>query len=229
MSNPLVPKKSVTPGAVPTSGQLLTGELAANLADGLLFIKKADGIIVSIGQYTLPVSSSTVLGGVKIGAGISIDANGVISASAGYTLPVATGSVLGGVKQGAGVAIAADGTLSAAQEVVSVATTSALPATGATGALYLTTDTAKTYLWNGSVYYEAGPDTNYVNTLGALYTRRSDVVGDTSYIGKAAFGSATSASVWTIRKTVYTSAGAVSSTTTATNVKWDDRLTATYS
>jgi len=58
---------------------------------------------------------------------------------------------------------------------------------------------------------------------------RSDTVGSTSYIGRAVAGSATSASVWTIRRTVLTSAGAVSSTTTATNVKWDDRLTASYS
>lgn len=58
---------------------------------------------------------------------------------------------------------------------------------------------------------------------------RSDVVSSTAYTGRAVAGSATSASVWTIRRSVYTSAGAVSSTATATNVTWDDRLTATYS
>lgn len=35
--------------------------------------------------YTLPIASATVLGGVKIGTGISIDGNGVISANTSYT------------------------------------------------------------------------------------------------------------------------------------------------
>ena len=48
MPNPIVPKKSSTPGAVPTSGQLLTGEIAANTADGKLFIKKSDGTVTAV-------------------------------------------------------------------------------------------------------------------------------------------------------------------------------------
>ena len=63
------------------------------------------------GGYTLPTATESVLGGVRIGSGISIDGNGVISASSGYTLPVATGSVLGGVKIGSGVTIT-DGVIS---------------------------------------------------------------------------------------------------------------------
>lgn len=58
---------------------------------------------------------------------------------------------------------------------------------------------------------------------------RSDTVSSTTYTGRAAPGSATSATVWKIRRTIYTSAGAVSSTATATNVRWNDRLTASYS
>lgn len=61
--------------------------------------------------YTLPVATASVLGGVKIGSGISIDGSGVISASSGYTLPTATNSVLGGVKIGSGVTIT-DGVIS---------------------------------------------------------------------------------------------------------------------
>ena len=48
MPNPIVPKKSSTPGAVPTAGQLLTGEIAANTADGKLFIKKSDGTVAQV-------------------------------------------------------------------------------------------------------------------------------------------------------------------------------------
>jgi hypothetical protein len=53
-----------------------------------------------------------VLGGVKIGSGITIDGNGVISASSGYTLPSATTSTLGGVIVGAGLSVSS-GTVSA--------------------------------------------------------------------------------------------------------------------
>lgn len=58
---------------------------------------------------------------------------------------------------------------------------------------------------------------------------RSDFATDTAYIGTAPIGSAESANVWTIYKIVIDSGGNITSTTTATNVAWDDRLTATYS
>jgi hypothetical protein len=61
--------------------------------------------------YSLPTASSTVLGGIKIGSGISIDGNGVISASAGYTLPAATTSTLGGVIVSTGLSVSS-GTIS---------------------------------------------------------------------------------------------------------------------
>jgi hypothetical protein len=57
---------------------------------------------------------------------------------------------------------------------------------------------------------------------------RSDFVTDTSYIGLAPLGSSESSPVWTIYRNVVDSGGNVT-TTTATNVEWDDRLTATYS
>jgi len=67
------------------------------------------------GGYVLPVSTQTILGGVKQGANITIGADGTISAqaSSNYELPVATAGILGGVKQGTNVTIALDGTLSA--------------------------------------------------------------------------------------------------------------------
>ena len=86
-------------------------------------------------NYTLPTASSSVLGGVKIGAGINIDVNGAITASTqsqenfttnlkdklvaiddnanNYSLPAATSTVLGGVKDGARVTIDVNGVLSA--------------------------------------------------------------------------------------------------------------------
>ena len=58
--------------------------------------------ITGASSYTLPTSSSTTLGGVKIGGGITITA-GVISADtqAGtYSLPLSSSSVRGGAKVG---------------------------------------------------------------------------------------------------------------------------------
>lgn len=63
--------------------------------------------------YTLPVATASVLGGVKIGSGISVDGDGVISASAGYTLPNATTTTLGGVIVGTGLSVSS-GTVSLA-------------------------------------------------------------------------------------------------------------------
>lgn len=62
--------------------------------------------------YILPTASATVLGGVKVGANLTIT-NGVLSAnSTSYTLPIASSSALGGVKIGAGINLSTDGTIS---------------------------------------------------------------------------------------------------------------------
>lgn len=51
-------------------------------------------------SYTLPTAAANVLGGVKIGPGLSIDENGVLSSSGGGNIPMASPSVLGGIKVG---------------------------------------------------------------------------------------------------------------------------------
>lgn len=68
-----------------------------------------DGVI----DYYLPAASSTQLGGVKIGKGLTMTGE-VLSADAqDFTLTPATSSQLGGVKIGARLSITADGILSA--------------------------------------------------------------------------------------------------------------------
>jgi hypothetical protein len=67
-------------------------------------------------NYVLPTASSTVLGGVKVGAGLTIDAGGILSAT--YTLPTASSTILGGVKVGNGLAIDAGGSLSVTADAV---------------------------------------------------------------------------------------------------------------
>lgn len=78
--------------------------------------------------YSLLPATDKLLGGVKVGAGLSITIDGTLSTSGGdYQLPVATSKVLGGVKQGGNVTIAGDGTISVAAPVTT------LPAGSITG------------------------------------------------------------------------------------------------
>ena len=56
---------------------------------------------------------------------------------------------------------------------------------------------------------------------------RHDFVSPNDYMGVAPASSATSASVWTITRLAISPAGATT-VTHATGVKWDDRLTVTY-
>lgn len=64
--------------------------------------------------YSLPVSTSSILGGVKIGSGINVAVDGTISVPTptAYSLPTASSTVLGGVKIGNGLAINGQGVLS---------------------------------------------------------------------------------------------------------------------
>lgn len=58
---------------------------------------------------SLPIASTTMLGGVRVGNGLSVDSGGTMSLS----LPTASSSVLGGVKVGSGLSINSSGVLSA--------------------------------------------------------------------------------------------------------------------
>ena len=66
--------------------------------------------------YVLPIASATILGGVKVGANLAIDATGVLSTALGagsvppVALPIATKTLLGGVIVGNGLDVAVDGT-----------------------------------------------------------------------------------------------------------------------
>jgi hypothetical protein len=51
MSTVVQLKRSETSGAVPTVSDIAVGELAVNLADGVLYSKKTDGSIIEVGGY----------------------------------------------------------------------------------------------------------------------------------------------------------------------------------
>lgn len=103
-TDPVLGSITLSAGSTPST----TANKLYNIGGSLYW----NGMLVG-SNYNLPTASATVLGGIKVGSGLSIDAGGVLTAQAQpYTLPIATASVLGGVKQGLGVVIASDGTLS---------------------------------------------------------------------------------------------------------------------
>ncbi len=109
--------KSLTAGVL-TLKSLAAGANINLVDDGLGNLT----IAATATPYTLPTASASVLGGVKVGSGLSIDGAGVLTATAQALTP-ATASVLGGVKVGTGLSVLGDGTLS-----TSIATASVLGA-----------------------------------------------------------------------------------------------------
>jgi hypothetical protein len=110
-----------SPPANPTNGSLWF-----NSSNGGIYIYYTDGDSNqwvqpfvpagaggSGGDYTLPIASTTALGGVKIdGSTITIN-NGVISSASAYSLPIASTTILGGVKvDGTSVTIDPQGVIS---------------------------------------------------------------------------------------------------------------------
>ena len=71
---------------------------------------KADSVYQPTGTYltSLPIASSSTLGGVKIGSGLTVAEDGTISAAAAYTLPTASSSVKGGIKVGTGLTMSSE-------------------------------------------------------------------------------------------------------------------------
>ena len=133
MPNKVKPRRSYTSGVTPAASELETHEMAVSWADGKLFVKREDGTVTSFtlgGSFALPTATSSVLGGIKVGTGLTIT-DGVLSAN---------GS--GG---------------SGATEIVEAATTAGFPATGSAGVLYVSRDYSRVYRWDSSgVYVELG-------------------------------------------------------------------------
>ncbi len=51
MSTIMQLKRSESAGSVPTVNDIAVGELAVNLADGVLYSKRTDGSIIEVGGY----------------------------------------------------------------------------------------------------------------------------------------------------------------------------------
>ena len=73
-----------------------------------------------------------------------------------------------------------------------------------------------------------GTEQEWLESLKAKnFIRKHDFVTNISYCGYAILGSQEDASVWTIAKIVIATDGSTT-TTTASNVKWSERLTINY-
>jgi hypothetical protein len=108
-SDPITPADiGAAPASHTHSSSQITG--LANVATTGSYLDLADSPAV----YSLPAATASDLGGVKIGAGITVDGDGTISvvSSGDGTLDIASPTTLGGVKIGTGVSIDANGVLS---------------------------------------------------------------------------------------------------------------------
>lgn len=83
--------------------------------------RKKDGSLTSLGKaiedgggsYTLPTASAEIKGGVKVGAGLTMDGETLKNLNpTPYALPAASDETLGGVKVGTGLEIDENGVLS---------------------------------------------------------------------------------------------------------------------
>jgi hypothetical protein len=90
-------------------GNITSGEIKV-----LVRITNYDNAISgdSVLDYTLPIASNSILGGIKVGTGLTIDGTGILSTTYTYTLPIASDSILGGIKVGSGLSIDGSGILS---------------------------------------------------------------------------------------------------------------------
>jgi hypothetical protein len=155
---PVVPIGDFPPGS-PSDGALWWDS-----ATNILYIRYSNVWVEANpsggSSYTLTTASTSVLGGVIIGAGINIDGNGVISVTTGTgALLPATSSVLGGIKVGNGLSISGDGTLSAngtsGTAVVTIADTPPTPPYE--GELWWDSNTTNLFIRYSSAWIDAVP------------------------------------------------------------------------
>jgi hypothetical protein len=108
------------------AGDTMTGLLTLS-GDPTTNLQAATKQYVDSSNYVLPISTGSVLGGVKVGSNITESGDGTISLTPTnvisalgftpgpvytYTLPIASSSVLGGIKVGTGLSIDPSGILS---------------------------------------------------------------------------------------------------------------------
>ncbi len=115
---PVAHKRTYTVGKVPSTGDIIEGQIFINLPDKKLFTKDQNGVIFELGvtlsqlatvatsgsyndlankptippTYTLPVATTSSVGGVQVGTGITVSVAGVITNSGVLSVAVQGGS-----------------------------------------------------------------------------------------------------------------------------------------
>lgn len=161
----------------------LLGQNSLKSSDGSLSITP-DGKMLDLKAnfppaYTLPIATATVLGGIKIGEGLSISEDGTVSVTgSSYVLPAATATTLGGIK-------AETKTDAETNEVKIDPVTGKLYVAG--GGLaptnYVTTDTVQTItaskIMNRMIQFQDHP-AGIINQYGKYmmyFTQQSEIIG----------------------------------------------------
>ncbi len=133
-----------------------TAALTYNNTSGVFTYTPPD-LSAGSSRYTLPIASSTVLGGIKVGSNLTVDSNGVLSGVSSYTLPTASTTVLGGVKIDGTTITITNGVISGAPSVPTTITVADESADTSCYPLFATSDvgnlapkTGTNFLFNSS-------------------------------------------------------------------------------
>ena len=99
-SHPLITIKNGVLGDIIDSNDIATTSKAGIVKpDGTTITIDVDGTLHGVESYSLPVATSTTLGGIKVGENLSITEDGILSATGGVTeIPQANATTLGGIK-----------------------------------------------------------------------------------------------------------------------------------
>ena len=81
-------------------------------AGNVLSTNGTNPVWVPMGGYSLPIATTSTLGGVKVGSGLSISVTGELANTYTYILPKADYDTLGGVRVGNGLQVDGNGTIS---------------------------------------------------------------------------------------------------------------------
>jgi hypothetical protein len=106
MANTIIPKRSSVAAKVPLPGDLEIGEIAVNLADGLIFTKNASGTVITLGGSSgsyLPLAGGTLTGSLTVEGNLLLSANAGGARTIGFASGTDTTLVLqAGGASGAG-------------------------------------------------------------------------------------------------------------------------------
>jgi hypothetical protein len=114
MANTIITKNSSTASAVPTSGDLVQGELAVNVTDKRLFTENSGGTVVEVGTNpsTIAVAGNATVGGTLGVTGLATLASSTLTANPTLSAGTANGVTYlnGGKVLTSGSALTFDGT-----------------------------------------------------------------------------------------------------------------------